>query len=93
MMVIDEPVKFGVFTANLFEGNTFDEVVVKNYGYAYKLLGISENNSISVNEKIFLGYLNASDTGLSLLKGDESFNNWSLLTKDANGNIAPINCP
>ncbi|WP_419868524.1 hypothetical protein [Chryseobacterium sp. CT-SW4] len=93
IMVIDDSIKLGAFVANLFEGNTFDPVVLKNYEFVYQMFGIDYDNSVVSNEKGFYNYLEANNTGLKILKGDNNMLNWGLLTKDSNGNIILQNCP
>ncbi|WP_419867820.1 hypothetical protein [Chryseobacterium sp. CT-SW4] len=93
MIIIDDPIKFGAFAANLFEGNVFDEVMLNAYEHVYNIYGIDPNNTSAGNEKSFYNYLNANNTGLAILKGDNNMQNWGLLTKDSNGNIITQNCP
>lgn len=93
IMIIDDPVKFGAFAANLFEGNAFDEVVLKNYEFVYDLFGIDYDKTVTNNEKGFYNYLEKNNTGLKIFKGDNNMQNWGLLVKDSNGNVTPQNCP
>ncbi|WP_028121249.1 hypothetical protein [Epilithonimonas tenax] len=92
--VVTDPAKFGAFANKLFSGNQIDEDMLRNYEAIYEFVyKIKTNNTASVNENAFVGYLKTADTGLKMLKGDASFGNWQLLNKDSNGNVVPQNCP
>ena len=93
LMVIDDPTKFGAFADNLFEGNEIDQNVQNMYEFVYAGFGIKTNNTAINNESSFLSYLQTNKTGLRLLKGDSTFSNWQILSKDSNGNVIPQNCP
>ena len=93
-LTIDNVESFDNFTQNLFEGNEFDREMLRIYNKIYaNLAKIKTDNSNSVNEYNFLNYVQKNNIGLSVFKGSEDMNTWKLLTKDANGNVIPQNCP
>ncbi len=94
MMVIDDPIKFANFADNLFTGNEIDDIALNIYEKIYKdLYKITPTNTVSINENAFVGYLQTADTGLKILKGDSTFNNWNVLTKNSDGTVTSQNCP
>ncbi|MBD3907052.1 hypothetical protein NAL32_21410 [Chryseobacterium sp. Ch-15] len=94
MMVIDDAVKFGAFASNVMAGGQLDQAMIDAYSDIYNnIFQIKPQNSVSINENNFVKYLESNNTGLKVLKGDETFSNWALLSKSSNGNIVPQNCP
>ncbi|MDE5429495.1 hypothetical protein [Elizabethkingia meningoseptica] len=90
MLIIDNLTKFDSFTKELFTGNTVEPNVLNAYQIAYeKIYGISTQNTVENNENLFVRYLASAGTGLKLIKGTPDMKKWSLLDKDANGNVVP----
>lgn len=93
LMVIDDPITFGEFANDLFNGSTFDKTSLNTYSYVYDVtFQIKTNNLSSINEKNFYKYISTAGTGLALLKGSNDMQNWGIVTKDPNGNIKIIDC-
>lgn len=94
MLTIDDPAQFGSFANNFLNANNqFSDDAIKMQAYQYKQVNnISVETSAENNEINFVKFLEDNNSGLKVLKGDATFSNWSLLQKDANGNISPKNC-
>jgi len=90
-MVIDDPSKFASFASQFFANGIYDKEKAKLQQYAYDQ-SVNYENTATENEKNLVNYLQVFDTGLQVMKGDNEMNNWSLLTKNSNGTIVPINC-
>jgi len=56
--------------------------------------GLSDKSTdITANEKAFLKFLEESNNGLKLYKGDsENFNNWNGQTLNSNGEVEKVDC-
>ncbi|MBD3907359.1 hypothetical protein NAL32_22045 [Chryseobacterium sp. Ch-15] len=94
IIVIDDPVKFGAFASNVMAGGQLDQAMIEAYSVLYNnIFQIKPQNPVNTNENNFVKYLESNNTGLKVLKGDETFSNWALLSKNSNGNIVPQNCP
>nr|WP_314494123.1 hypothetical protein [uncultured Chryseobacterium sp.] len=92
MMVIDDLTKFDNFINTLFTGNEIDPNIANLYETSYNILQINNTNSVANNESNFLTFLEQNNLGLKMLKGDSTFNSWSLLTKNSEGTVVPQNC-
>lgn len=93
MMVIDDPEKFVKFAEELFSGNTINETMVNAYEYIYgTVYNITPNNDIKTNEDNFVRYLEKSNTGLKIMRGDTNMNDWSSMEIDKNGQINIKKC-
>ncbi|WP_426669175.1 hypothetical protein ACPPVU_23495 [Mucilaginibacter sp. McL0603] len=85
-LVIDDPHKFQSWGDTYFANNglLFNSLYNNN---------VNASNTVAQNEAGFLAILNASGSGLTLLKGDDSsFNAWKTVIKDSNNNIIYKDC-
>ena len=90
-MVIDDPSKFANFASQFFINGVYDKSTGEFFNNIYDQR-VNYKNTATENEKNLVNFLQLFDTGLQLMKGDNEMNNWSLLTKNNNGTIVPINC-
>lgn len=97
----------GVVTANNTQYLIMIEDLSKFQQFASKLTGtglnaysimfenlykISPGNDINANEKAFLQYIQQSNSGLKLFKGNDSFNEWQPKKVDTNNNVVNNPC-
>ena len=88
LLMIEDLNKFGEYSSTLLGNNKgYDQ-----YSSIYKGFGIRETNSSEVNEKAFLHYLELTNSGLKLLKGDATFSNWSRRSVDENDVVVDNPC-
>lgn len=88
ILMIDDITKYFDFATNLVNNNTLD-LFSEMYENFYK---ITPNNSNNANEKAFLQFLDQSNSGLKLFKGNGSFNDWKPKKLDNNGNVVNAPC-
>lgn len=88
LLKIDNEVAFAQFAASLIADADTD-----NFEHLYQTIyGIKKNNTAEKNEKNFLQFLEQVNSGLRLFKGNSSFNSWTPLKVDDNGNIVVNPC-
>jgi hypothetical protein len=87
IIMIDDLTQFQEFASNMVNNSSLS-AYASVYMYIY---GINSGNSNDVNEQKFLQYIQSTNTGLKLFKGDTNFDNWIPKKVDDSGNI--INNP
>lgn len=72
LLMINDINKFHAYAGNLVNKSTLNA-----YQHMYEnVFGIKPTNNNDDNEKRFLQYLEKSNSGLKLFKGDDKFENW-----------------
>ena len=88
IIMIDDLSKFQQFANNMVNNSSLDM-----FSFAFeRIYGIKPSNGNDVNEKAFLQYIQQSNSGLKLFKGDANFNNWQPKKVDGSGNIVNNPC-
>lgn len=88
IIMIDNLTKFHQFASNMVNNSTLDL-----YSHLYSsVYGINSSNSNEVSEKAFLQYIQQTNSGLKLFKGDSNFSDWQPKKVDENGNIVNNPC-
>jgi hypothetical protein len=88
LLKIEDQTKFDKFAKSLVNNSTLD-VYSHAYQYIYK---ISQENTNDANEKSFLQYIQQSNSGLRLFKGNATFTTWESKKVDANNNVVNNPC-
>lgn len=91
MITISDVSAFNTFANQFITGNTYNEEFLYKLDTDYYMNSIMQTNNINNNEAGFLHLLEKYNMGLSVLKGDNTFNNWSKIEKGYNDQI--INNP
>lgn len=88
LLKIDNITKFNKFATDMVNNSTLDL-----YSFAYQnLYGINPGNNNDANEKAFLQYIQQTNSGLRLFKGNANFTEWQPKKVDTNGNIVNNPC-
>lgn len=88
LLKIDDMLKFSQFAGNLVNNSTLEQ-----YEYVYEnLFGIKPKRSNANNEKDFLYYLQTTNSGLKLFKGNSTFDSWQPKKVNASGTVVNNPC-
>ena len=87
MLMVDDVTKFSAFAANLNASNL--DIFSTLYNDLYH---INPDNTNDQNEKAFLQYLDAVNSGLKLFKGNSDFTDWKPKKVDNNNNVVDNPC-
>lgn len=87
---IDNVQQFQTFSQNFLSNDGSFNIFSNIYGSLYN---INPSNSVQQNEQSFLSMLQATNSGLKLLKGNlGDFNDWNLQSLDQNNNVTTTDC-
>lgn len=88
IIMIDDLTKFQQFASNMVNNSTLDA-----YSFTFEMIyGITPSNNNEANEKAFLQYIQQTNSGLKLFKGDANFTDWQPKKVDGNGNVVNNPC-
>lgn len=88
LLYIDNMANFQTFADFITSTDSYDD-----YAWAYQnLFNIRPSNTGEVNEANFLNYIRGASIGVRLHKGNATFDQWSPVKSDGNGNTVPNPC-
>ncbi|MEJ7823031.1 MAG: hypothetical protein WKF85_11960 [Chitinophagaceae bacterium] len=88
LLMIDDFTKFQQYANNIVTNST---LILYSFIFG-SVYGISPTNSNDDNEKLFLQYLQTTNSGLKFFKGNNDFTQWQPKKADDNGNVVNNPC-
>lgn len=92
MITIDDPAALSTFANKFLTGGQLDKDKIDAVDVGYFASGINQGPNLASNEAGMLHYLTANNSGLKVLKGDSTFNNWQQIERGYNDQIITTNC-
>lgn len=93
ILVIEDIEKFNNFATPFIKNNEIDLNYVDDVSERYWLNGIqSGDDKIKINEVAFLSLLQNMNTGLKLLRGNDTFSQWEMMEKENDDKIKATKC-
>lgn len=92
MITISDLTKFTTFGAKFFTAGKIDKVKTDKEDLNYFISGVNTGTDLANNEKGMLHYLESNDSGLNVLKWDETAATWSQIKRSSTDTVETIPC-